>query len=270
MKKTPLRYIFLMAFSLVMFVAGASIVARVLVNMAFVDKYKKDQYDMKLEEKLLFLNFPESYVPYYNLGNASYKDLRYSEAVGYYKEALKMYPPDKKECSIRINLALAMCNTIDFTDLSSQEKIDTAIFILYQARDVLLENGWAVNEGDDYRDADAQKLKEDIDKMIEKLENPESSGQEPQNDQNSSGQDNNESSGNEGKNNAKEKRQQDELQKNKDGAMKERQQEQQEAEEERKSRENRGGSGGSGSQNGMDGSDGSMGENSGQQNIKRW
>ena len=243
MKKTPLRYIFLIAFSLVMLIAGASIVARVLVNMAFVDKYKKDQYDMKLEEKLLFLNFPESYVPYYNLGNASYKDLRYSEAVGYYKEALKMYPPDKKECSIRINLALAMCNTIDFTDLSSQEKIDTAIFILYQARDVLLENGWAVNEGDDYRDADAQKLKEDIDKMIEKLENPEKTSQEPQNDDNSSGDDNNESSGNEGKNSAKEKR---------------------------KSRENNEGSGGSGNRNGMDGSDGSMGDNSGQQNIKRW
>jgi len=269
MKKTPLTYILLMIFSLILCIAGASIVARVLVNRAFVKKYNSRTYDVKLEEKLLFLNFPESYVPYYNLGNAYYKDLCYSEAVEYYNEALKMYPPASKECSIRINLALALCNTIDYTNLSSQEKIDTAIFVLYKARDVLLENGWAVDEGDNYRDADAQQLKEDIDKMIEKLKNPEKSGQDQQNNKDSS-DDKNDSSDSEGGGSAKEKRQQDELQKNKEGALKERQQERQKAEEERGEQEKENGSGGDDDNDGLNSSNGGMEGNGDSQNIKRW
>ena len=263
MKKTPLSYIFLMIFSLVICVAGASIVARVLVNRTFVKNYNSGTYDGELEEKLLFLNFPQSYIPYYNLGNTSYKNLCYTEAVGYYNEALKMHPPAVKECSIRINLALALCNTIDFTDITSQDKIDMALFVLYQARDVLLENGWAVNEGDNYRDKDAQQLKEDIDKMIEKLKNPESQSSQDQKDD-SSQEEKKESDGNSG-NNSKQNRQQEELEKNKEGAMKERQQERQEAEEDRKEKQKNGGGGDK-----DDSASGGKEEGGGQQNIKQW
>ncbi|MBO4458422.1 MAG: tetratricopeptide repeat protein [Butyrivibrio sp.] len=262
MKKTPLRYIFLLIFSLAICVAGASIVVRVLVNRSFVKNYNSGVYDAKYEEKLLFLNFPESYVPYYNLGNMCYKNLNYPEAVGYYNEALKMHPPAAKECSIRINLALALCNTIDFTDLSSQDKIDMALFVLYQARDTLLENGWAVDEGDNYRDKDAQQLKEDIDKMIEKLKNPESQDEPDQNQDNNEPKENdsNENSGNTSKQN----RQQEELERNKEDAMKERQEERRSTEEERRNKQKNGGGG--------SGEDPSGGEDggSGQENIKRW
>ena len=261
MKKTPLRYIFLLIFSLVICIAGASIVLRVLFNKSFVRKYNGGVYDKRTEERLLFLNFPESFLPYYNLGNAYYKEECYSEAVGCYTEALKMYPPDEKECSIRINLALALCNTIDFTDLSSQDKIDMAIYILYQARDTLLENGWAVDEGDNYRDADAQQLKEDIDKMIEKLKDPENSDQNQENNDESSDEENNDSSEDDNKSSAKEKRQQDELQKNKEGAMKERQEAQQAAEGEKRAGEN---------QEGSIGENGGQGENGEPQHIKQW
>ena len=261
MKKTPLRYIFLLVFSLIICIAGASIVTRVLFNKVFVKRYNAGNYDMRLEEKLLFLNFPESYVPYYNLGDAYYKEECYSEAASFFTEALKMYPPEEKECSIRINLALALCNTIDFTDLSSQDKIDTAIYVLYKARDVLLENGWAVEEGDNFKDADAQQLKEDIDKMLEKLENPEKSNDDQQNNEDSSNQESDDSSGEDNKSSAKEKRQQDELQKSKEGAMKERQEAQQSADGEKKAQE---------SQEGLEGGTGGQGGDGTPQNIKQW
>ena len=261
MKKTPLRYIFLLVFSFVICIAGASIVTRVLVNKVFVKRYNAGNYNTKLEEKLLLLNFPESYTPFYNLGDAYYKQESYSEAAGYFTEALKMYPPEDKECSIRINLALALCNTIDFDDLSSQDKIDTAIYVLYKARDVLLENGWAVEEGDNFRDADAQQLKEDIDKMLEKLENPDKSNDDRQKDDKSSEQEKDDSSDGENKSSPKEKRQQDELQKSKEGAMKERQETRQSSEGEKRAREKEEGQ--------VGGSDGQGGEGT-PQPVKQW
>lgn len=260
MKKTPLRYIFLLVFSLIICIAGASIVTRVLANKVFVKRYNAGNYDTKLEEKLLLLNFPESYTPFYNLGDAYYKQECYSEAASYFTEALKMYPPEEKECSIRINLALSLCYTIDFSDLSSQDKIDTAIYVLYKARDTLLENGWAVEEGDNFRDADAQQLKEDIDKMLEKLENPENSGDDQQDNEESSEQENEDSSSDDNKSSSKEKRQQDELQKSKEGAMKERQEAQQSADGEKKAQE----------KEGQEGAAGGQGGEGAPQNIKQW
>ncbi len=71
-----------------------------------------------------------------------------------------MYPPESKECDIRVNLALSLCDTIDFYHLDSQDKIDTALFILYKARDVLTEKGCAAEaEGEKGHDPEAQQLK---------------------------------------------------------------------------------------------------------------
>ena len=145
----------------------------------------------------------------------------------------------------------------------AKNKLIMALFVLYQARDVLLENGWAVNEGDNYRDKDAQQLKEDIDKMIEKLKNPESQSSQDQKDD-SSQEEKKESDGNSG-NNSKQNRQQEELEKNKEGAMKERQQERQEAEEDRKEKQKNGGGGDK-----DDSASGGKEEGGGQQNIKQW
>lgn len=223
--KTPLKYTLMIVFSIPILILAISFIGRFWVNHSFVKAYDDAQYKVDNESKLLYLNFPESFVPYYNLGNVSYERKEYESAVGYYEKALSMYPDSKRECSIRINLALAYCNTIDFYDLDSQEKIDTALFVLYKARDVLLENGWAVDEGDDYRDKDAQQLKEDIDKMIERLKNPDQ--QESQdNDQNNNNNQDNSGGGSSG--GSKENKQKDKLQDNKDNAMKERREEQRE------------------------------------------
>lgn len=232
MKKTPLKYILMIVFSIPILVIAVSIIGRVIINHSFVRAYDTAQYKTKSEEKLLYLNFPESYLPYYNLGNVCYEKKEYDKAVGYYQKALKLYPRPDRECSIRINLALALCNTIDFYDLDSQEKIDTALFILYKARDVLLENGWAVEEGEDYRDKDAQQLKEDIDKMIDKLKNPDQSQQQeqPQEEQQQNG-------GGGGGFSNKENKQKEKLDDNKKNAMEERKKSEQQYENDQKEKE---------------------------------
>lgn len=153
-----------------------SAIIRVGINHSFISDYKKGVYAADKEEGLLFLNVPESYLPYYNLGNVAYKKGDYNSAIAYYTNALALNPPGKRECKVRINLALAMVYSIDLMHLDSQEKIDTALIILYKARDTLLENGWAADNPEDARDATAQQLKEDIDKLIEQLENPPEGG----------------------------------------------------------------------------------------------
>ena len=222
MKKIPLKYYFIALIGIIVLIVAIMLGTRLFTNHSFVNAYYEGEYDTEEEEKLLNMNFPESYIPYYNLGNAAYKKGDYNSAIGYYNQALQNYPPEDKDCLIRINLALSLCNTIDFYNLDSQEKIDTALFVLYKARDVLLENGCASDEGDGHN-ADAQQLKEDIDEMIEKLKNPDGGSGSDQ-PQEQPPQENNDdgSSGNSGGNNDKEKKIQNELEQNKKDAMEDR------------------------------------------------
>jgi tetratricopeptide (TPR) repeat protein len=115
-------------------------------------------------------NIPDGYVPLYNLGNAYYKDGDYEQAAAFYYTALEYDPPEiDEECKIRINLALALLHQIDFNDLDTQQKVDRAITHLNGARGVLTEHGCANPEDDKGHSEDAEKLKKDIDEMLEKL-----------------------------------------------------------------------------------------------------
>lgn len=221
-KKIPLKIICYLCLSAFLLILSVLLVFKLYKNHEFVMAYDNAEYLTDNEEKLIFINVPESYLPYYNLGNVAYKNTEYNSAVGYYSKALSLLPIGQKECDVRINLALAMCNTIDFEHLESQEKIDTALIILYKARDVLLENGWAAEEPEEARNADAQKLKEDIDEMIKKLENPDG-GTNNQDDSDEPNPDEQDDSGNEQPSQSdREKRQQDQLERNKKNAMEER------------------------------------------------
>ncbi len=224
MKKIPLRVYFVAAMGILLLVMTVLLARRLIVNHSFVSAYEKGDYSYsEKENSLLKMNFPESFVPYYNLGNVAYKYGDYNSAITYYTKALENYPPEGKDCKIRINLALAMCNTIDFNHLDSQEKIDTALFILYKARDVLLEKGCAVDEeGETGHDADAQQLKEDIDRMIEKLENPDEKQQEQQQEQDDNSNGDEGSSGSDTQPSDKEKKIQGELEDKKKDAMEDR------------------------------------------------
>ena len=230
MRKIPLKYYFIALIGIIILIVAIMLGTRLYTNHSFVNAYNNGEYETEAEEKLLKMNFPESYIPYYNLGNAAYKKGDYNSAIGYYNQALQNYPPEDKDCLIRINLALSLCNTIDFYDLDSQEKIDTALFILYKARDILLENGCATEEGDGHN-ADAQQLKEDIDAMIEKLKNPDSASNsdQPQDQPPQENDDSDSSSGGSGGND-KEKKIQNELEENKKGALEDRKDQQEDLE----------------------------------------
>ncbi len=235
MKKFPLRYVLILIVAAILVVASLLVGFKVANNHNFVRKYNNGEYLTEKEEKLLTLNVPESYLPYYNLGNVAYENGDYNSAVGYYTKALSLYPVGQKDCMIRINLALAMCYSIDFANLDSQEKVDSALVILYKARDILLEKGCAIDVeydedgnvvGDDCgHNKDAQKLKDDIDKMIERLQNGSDSGDENDDQQDDQGNENQNQDGDEdngGTSGDKEKKMQEKLEKNKKDALEER------------------------------------------------
>ncbi len=224
--KIPLKLIAFLVGAFILIVMAFTLFFKMYVNHRFVDAYDTDEYLVENEEKLLFINTPESYLPYYNMGNVAFEKKDFNSAIGYFTKALSLFPIGQKECDVRINLALSMCYSIDFQHLESQDKVDTALLILYKARDVLLENGWANEEPELARDAEAQKLKEDIDEMIKQLEDPQG-GDDNQNDSNEENQ--NEDQGDQdqpSQPSEREKKQQDQLDENKKNAMEERKREQ--------------------------------------------
>ena len=222
-RKIPLRVYFVLVLAILLALVSTFLIWRHVTNYQFTKDLEENDFEMETEAKLLKHNFPESYVPYYNLGEAAYKRGEYNAAITYFKNALEMEPPGDKDCATRINLALSYCDSIDFRSIDSQEKIDTALFILYKARDVLLENGCAAEDPEEAHDKDAQQLKEDIDRMIEMLMNPDSytppPSDEPQ--QSPSSPDDEQQQGGQGSSD-KEKKIQNQIEKNKKDSLEDR------------------------------------------------
>lgn len=149
-------------------------------NEITIVNYNKGVYK---ENKLAVLEFMQPYVSHYNNGNIGFKRENYNEAIVEYEKALKSGVPKKKECLVRINMALAMIETIDFENGSAEDAIKT----LNDARDTLTEKGCADDKNSGHN-SDAQQLKNDIDKLIEEIENSseESSDNNQQDSQNNS------------------------------------------------------------------------------------
>ena len=138
-------------------------------NSIFVIQYKNGEYSEKIPEQLTLFNFPEGYIANYNYGNVLYQNGDYENAIEQYKKALTCkFIPENRECSIRINYALAICKTVKL-DESSKESIKEAINIYESAIDILTENGCANKEDDNGHSENAEKLKKDIQKEIERL-----------------------------------------------------------------------------------------------------
>ena len=155
-------------------VVGLFLGIRYIINRSFVSKYNKEVYSVRMEEFLQKVNIPEGYLPFYNAGNAYYKLGDFDNAISSYKSALESHPTKKKECDIRVNLALAMLQKIDFDHLETEKQKSNAVRQLQSARNVLTEKGCADPYGTNGHDPEAEQLKQDIDKMLEKL------GAEPQ------------------------------------------------------------------------------------------
>lgn len=162
---------------------GIFMLARSVVNTAFLRNYEKGSYSEMPERFFLHLKFGENYVVPYNLGNVAYQYEDYDKAVTYYRQALASGPPEQEaECKVRVNLALSMCHTIDFDklDTSDEKAVSKAVSTLQKARLVLTDHGCASEPvgSDDGHFRDADQLKHDIDDMLNKLQNP------PESDQN--------------------------------------------------------------------------------------
>lgn len=136
-------------------------------NAYMIYRYNQHDYTMTSKPMEMF-NWTEPYVAYYNQGNIYFQNEDYLKAMQYYEKALEENPPEDKECAIRINAALTILYSIEsFYD--EPEYIDYSISMLQDAKDVLLEKECATDAGDGHSEA-AQKLKDEIDTILEKLE----------------------------------------------------------------------------------------------------
>lgn len=124
--------------------------------------------------------FFQMYKYFYNHGNKYYEEERYDVAIKEYEQALKLHVPHKKECKIRINLALSMIGELNIDDIKKikPEQIDPAIETLKGAVEVLCEDRCAHKDDHNGHNEDAQILKEEIEnyiKMLEKMKDDSSS-----------------------------------------------------------------------------------------------
>jgi tetratricopeptide (TPR) repeat protein len=164
--------------SVILLIIALFLGIRYIINGAFLLNYSHGNYSPRSQEFLQKVNIPEGYLPYYNAGNAYYMLEDYDSAIDCYKSALESKPTEKKECDIRVNLALAMLHKVDLDNIKTEKQKANAIRTLQSARNVLCEKGCADPYGTEGHDPEAEQLKQDIDKMLEEL------GAEPEPDQN--------------------------------------------------------------------------------------
>ena len=154
--------------AVILCIMGVFLVTRYVMNTVFLASYNSGKYSDTIPHALQKVNIPEGYLPYYNAGNVAYKEGDYDTAIGEYKRALECAPSEKKECPIRINLALAMCHKIDFDHLDSEKSRASAVRQLKAARKILVEDGCAcpeVGKADGHSE-EAEKLKKDIENTL--------------------------------------------------------------------------------------------------------
>lgn len=177
--KKWVKYIVICLVLAVFLVAGKQAFSYIY-NEKLINEYDDENYDMSTKP-LFFANCFETYIAYYNQGNICYREEKYGEAIDNYEEALKKKPDEDDECSIRINLALAMIYNMG-EDYAEPDNIEQSIKTLEEARDVLLEKDCARDDGQGHSET-AQKLKEEIDDLIEKLKE-EKESQDNEDDEN--------------------------------------------------------------------------------------
>lgn len=137
-------------------------------NTILINKYDNGEYAVSQAKTLTYLNFPQSYIANYNYGNILYQNGEYESAIEEYEKALNSYIPKYKECNVRINYALAMCQTVKVNEID-QESIKDAINTYESAINILTEDGCANKNDNNGHNQKAQQLKRDIQKEIDRL-----------------------------------------------------------------------------------------------------
>lgn len=150
-----------------------------IYNEHVIGKYNNGDYSTDTST-LKVLNCFQPYIAHYNNGNIYYQEENYDKAIEEYNEALGLHPPKDRECSIRINLALAMIKNLG-EDYDVPENVDASIEQLKKAKEVLLEEDCATQDGEGHSRT-AEKLKEEIEELIRQLEEQANADPEPEDD----------------------------------------------------------------------------------------
>lgn len=159
---------------IILILVAVKLIYNQILNSILINNYNNNKYNEDYAKALTFVNFPQQYVAKYNYGNIFYKNGEYEKAIEQYKKALNEIIPKEKECSIRINYALAICKTVQ-VDESDSKSIKTAIQTYESAIEVLTEKACANKNNDNGHSKKAEQLKKDIQKEIERLKKMENS-----------------------------------------------------------------------------------------------
>lgn len=164
----------LIAIYILIFLICGKLAFNYIYNEVVIYHYHQGDNTITVNPLLIF-NWSEPYIAYYNQGNIYYKNDGFVDAITSYEKALEMNPPQEKECSIRINLALAMLGTMP-EDYYNPENVDVSLKILKEARDILLEKKCATEDGKGHS-VTAEQLKVEIEALIKQLEQQSAEGE---------------------------------------------------------------------------------------------
>ncbi len=162
-----------------MFLVCAKLAFTYIFNEILISDYEDKDYSGNVEP-LLFCNVIQPYLAYYNMGNIHYQNGDYQSAINEYQKALDENPGHDEECSVRINMALAMIGMLG-EDYDSEEKIEGSIETLNEARKILIEEDCATDNSDGHSET-AEQLKKEIDDLIDQLKKKQEGQPENNND----------------------------------------------------------------------------------------
>ena len=135
---------------------------RYTINEIYISKTNDGIYDDSLVNKLFIINYPETYIAYYNKGNSYYLQEKYNEAIDEYEKALKTVKKNR-ECKVRNNLALSYMKLLNLKSNNLNEEIE---FI----QKILLENNCASSDLKSGIDDNSQEIYNELEEAKKQVE----------------------------------------------------------------------------------------------------
>jgi len=177
---TDLKFLIILIGALASVFVSLFLMYRYISNAIYVAGYRNDNIKLSTESRLTVFNYPQGYVPYYNLGNGYYKSGDYSNASNHFLTALNYTASEDERCDMRINLTLSVLAGIDYeyvdeyiasSEVSEelQTEIDSIVEKLSYARTLLCAEGCANENDEGGHNEEAITLRNEIDDLLEKL-----------------------------------------------------------------------------------------------------